>query len=101
MAGAGGGVWAAALGAAGCFLAAATAGDTGAAGFGGDAGVAAAVARDAEPVDGSAVMMLTGGVEDALGNSALVGLPVGTPGMSGATPATADAAATGAFQSAE
>jgi hypothetical protein len=46
-------------------------------------------------------MMLTGGVEDALGNSALVGLPVGTPGMSGATPATADAAATGAFQSAE
>jgi hypothetical protein len=29
-------------------------------------------------VPGSGVMMLTGGVEAAVGNSALVGLPVGT-----------------------
>ena len=104
MAGAGGGAWAAALGAAaGCFLAAATVGDAGAAGFGDGAGAAAAAAgwRDADAVGGSGVMMLTGGVEDALGNSALVGLPVGRPGISGATPATAGAAAAGAFHSAE
>jgi hypothetical protein len=95
-----GGVWAAAFGAAGCFLAAATAG---AAGFGDGVGVAAAGAgcRGADAVAGSAVMMLTGGVEEALGNSALVGLPVGTPGMSGAIAATAGAAAGGAFQSGE
>jgi len=46
-------------------------------------------------------MMLTGGVDDALGNSALVGLPVGIDGGSAASaPAagTADAAAAGAFQ---
>ena len=36
-------------------------------------------------VPGSGVMMLTGGVEAAEGNSALVGLPVGTPGISAAT----------------
>ena len=102
MAGAGAGVWAA-FGAAGCFLAAATVGDAGAAGFGDGAGAAAAVAdwRDADAVGGSAVMMLTGGVEDALGNSALVGLPVGMPGMSGATAATAGVAAIGAFHNAE
>ena len=34
---------------------------------------------------GSGVMILTGGVEAEDGNSALVGLPVGTPGMSAAT----------------
>jgi len=48
----------------------------------------AAAARGAggvADVPGSGVMMLTGGVEAAVGNSALVGLPVGTPGMSAAT----------------
>ena len=50
---------------------------------------------------GSGVMMLTGGVEAALGNSALVGLPVGTPGMRAATGGTAGAAAAGAFQAVE
>lgn len=40
--------------------------------------------------------MLTGGVDDAEGNSALVGLPVGTPGGSAATmPGKEDIAATG------
>jgi hypothetical protein len=43
---------------------------------------------------GSGVMMLIGGVEAAVGNSALVGLPVGTNGASAAT----GAAAGGAFQ---
>jgi hypothetical protein len=91
---------------AGCFLAAASAGeaeDVGrgdgalavgkgdAAGAGRDAGDAAlatgAAARDTDAVDvpGSGVMILTGGVEAELGNSALVGLPVGTPGTSAAT----------------
>jgi hypothetical protein len=62
-----------------------------AAGEGRDEGTAAvvagAVARDPEAVDvpGSGVMILTGGVEAELGNSALVGLPVGTPGTSAAT----------------
>jgi hypothetical protein len=42
---------------------------------------------------GSGVMMLIGGVEAAVGNSALVGLPVGTDGASVA----AGAAAAGAF----
>jgi hypothetical protein len=37
------------------------------------------------PATGSGVMMLTGGVEAAVGKSALVGLPVGTPGGSAAT----------------
>ena len=46
-------------------------------------------------------MMLTAGVDEALGNSALVGLPVGTPGMSGGIAATADATGGGAFQSGE
>jgi hypothetical protein len=44
---------------------------------------------------GSGVMMLTGGVEAAVGNSALVGLPVGIDG--GNAVATGLAAA-GAFQ---
>ena len=80
---------------AACFLAAATAGDAEAAGRGDGLGVAAGAAAACElVVVGSAVMMLTGGVEAALGNSALVGLPVGTPGMSAATGGTA--ATTGA-----
>jgi hypothetical protein len=45
-------------------------------------------------VTGSGVMMLTAGVEAALGKSALVGLPVGIDGESIATGA---AAAKGAF----
>ena len=86
-----------------CFLAAASAagaalevgrGDSNAA-FAADAGddaVGDTAARGgdgaaAEP--GSGVMMLTAGVEAAVGNSALVGLPVGTDGESAATGATA------------
>jgi hypothetical protein len=60
----------------GGFLADATAG----AGVGCAAGSGAAAPGAAPrgvPVPGSGVMMLTGGVEAALGNSALVGLPVG------------------------
>jgi len=91
---------------AGCFLAAASVGEAedvgrgdtrlaagagAAAGAGRDEGnaavVAGAVARapDAADVPGSGVMILTGGVEAELGNSALVGRPVGTPGTSAAT----------------
>jgi hypothetical protein len=87
---------------AGCFFAAAgvgeaegvgrgeetlAAGGAEAAGAGRDEGNAAVVAgaRDPEDVPGSGVMILTGGVEAELGNSALVGLPVGTPGTSAVT----------------
>ena len=70
----------------------------------GGADAAGAEAADAEAADvrggvdavvepGSGVMMLTGGVEAAVGNSALVGLPVGTDDESAAT----GAAAAGAF----
>ena len=80
---------------AGCFFAAASAADVAAAGRGDgdDAFAAGAVARGVDAVvaaPGSGVMMLTGGVEAALGKSALVGLPVATPGTSAATGATAD-----------
>jgi hypothetical protein len=54
------------------------------AGRGGDGGVAA---------PGSGVIMLTGGVEAAVGKSALVGLPISVDGGSAAT----GAAAAGAF----
>ena len=93
------------FGAGGGFLAAACtggdAGDVAAAGRGvaGDAG-AAAVADDgfgAAPSGGSGVMMLTGGVDAAVGNSALVGLPVGTDGGSAAI---MPVAACGAFHAA-
>ena len=89
---------------AGCFLAVASvgeaedvgrgdgalaAGEGETAGAGRDEGTAAvvagAVARGPGAVPGSGVMMLTGGVEAELGNSALVGLPVGTPGTSAVT----------------
>lgn len=82
-----------------CFLAAASAGEG--VGRGDGVGVAAEGAGecDADVVAGSAVMMLTGGVEAALGNSALVGLPVGSPGTSAATGGTGGAA--GAFQASE
>ena len=54
-------------------------------GAAGDAGAAAARGFGAAPSGGSGVMMLTGGVEAAVGNSALVGLPVGIDGGSAAT----------------
>jgi hypothetical protein len=54
-------------------------------GAGGDAGAAAVDdGFGAAPSGGSGVMMLTGGVDAAVGNSALVGLPVGTDGGSAA-----------------
>lgn len=81
-----------------CFLTAASVG--GGAGRGDGVGVAAEAVGEcaADVVAGSAVMMLTGGVEAALGNSALVGLPVGMPGMSAATGGTDGG---GAFQASE
>ncbi len=51
----------------------------------------------AAPSGGSGVMMLTGGVEAEVGNSALVGLPVGSDGGSAAI---MPAAACGVFQDA-
>lgn len=81
------------FGAAGGFLAAVAAGDGAGAGGvaavterGGDgeAGAAAAAGGDGF-AGGSGVMMLTGGVEAEVGNSALVGLPVGTDDGSAAT----------------
>jgi hypothetical protein len=84
---------------AACFLAATAA----AAGRGDGDGVPAAGAEAAERGAGGAklgsgVMMLTGGVEAALGKSALVGLPVGIVGDSVATGA-AGAVGGGAFHS--
>ena len=60
----------------------------------GDAG-AADDGFGAAPNGGSGVMMLTGGVDAEVGNSALVGLPVGTDGGSAAI---MPVAACGAFQ---
>ena len=65
-----------------------------------------AFAIDADPrgagaVPGSGVMMLTGGVEAADGNSALVGLPVGIVGASAATGGADAIGAGGAFHDAE
>ncbi len=88
------------FGAGGCFLAAASAGDAAAVGVAGAAAAGRGGRRrrgwrggcaqrgagaDAGALPGSGVMMLTGGVEAALGNSALVGLPVGIDGGSPAT----------------
>jgi hypothetical protein len=56
---------------------------------GAEADVRGGDAALAEP--GSGVMMLTAGVEAAVGNSALVGLPVGTDDESAATGAAAGA----------
>jgi hypothetical protein len=81
-----------------CLLAAATAGDADAVGRGEGAAAAGADAC-AVVVVGSGVMMLTGGVEAALGKSALVGLPVGIPGMSAPTGGTTGGG--GAFQASE
>jgi hypothetical protein len=59
-------------------------------------------ADDAGTVPGSGVMMLTGGVEAAVGNSALVGLPVGIVGASPASGAAgAGAVVAGAFHDGE
>ena len=58
-------------------------------------------AADADGKLGSGLMMLTAGVEAAVGNSALVGLPVGIDGAKPATGDTAAAAAGGAFHDAE
>ena len=90
--------------AAGGFLAVACVG----AGAGGDgvateraAGAAVAAAAGggfgAAPAAGSGVMMLTGGVEAEVGNSALVGLPVG---IDGGSAAIMPVAACGAFHDA-
>jgi hypothetical protein len=62
----------------------------------GGRGVAAAVPDGAGRAAGSGAMMLTAGVDAALGNSALVGLPVGTDGGSPAIAPGIDVA--GAFQ---
>ena len=92
------------FGAGGGFLAAACAGgDAGgvaAAGRGAAGNAGAAAADDgfgAAPSGGSGVMMLTGGVDAEVGNSALVGLPVGTDGGSAAI---MPGAACGVFQEA-
>ena len=94
--GAGGGFFAAAgaAGAAACAEVAA-----GARGAGAAAAFAAGAAGRVDAV-GSGFMMLTGGVDEALGNSALVGLPVGIDGGNPASAAVAGIASTfaGAFQ---
>ena len=67
--------------------------------FAADAGVVVEAGADADARGGdgavagpgSGVMMLTAGVEAAVGNSALVGLPVGTDDKSAATGAAAGA----------
>ena len=63
--------------------------------FAADAGAIVEAGADADARDGdgpgSGVMMLTAGVEAAVGNSALVGLPVGIDGESAATGAAAGA----------
>ena len=100
------------FGAGGCFLAAASAGDAVAVGVAGAAvvgaaaagagrgeagGLAAVGAGAARAAGGSGFMMLMGGVLAALGNSALVGLPVGTDGGSPASSPEDVAARGGAF----
>ena len=81
-----------------CAWLAATAGD-GERTAGAGVAPAAAAARDVDAV-GSGVMMLTGGVEAALGKSALVGLPVGIDGGNTAIGlgGSAPGAAAGEFQ---
>jgi hypothetical protein len=64
----------------------------------GTAACAAAGAGDAAAAfaAGSGVMMLTGGMDAEVGNSAFVGLPVGTDGGIAAMPGTAETAAAAA-----
>ena len=78
----------------GCFFAAAGGAAAWAAAAAGERG--ADVAAAAGWRAGSGVMMLTGGVDAALGKSALVGLPVGIDGGRAAT--APGIAATGVFQ---
>ena len=92
------------FGAGGGFLAAACAcagaGGGAAAGRGAAGAAGTAAAGDgfgAAPSGGSGVMMLTGGVEAEVRNSALVGLPVGSDGGSAAI---MPAATCGVFQDA-
>jgi len=98
------GARAAALGAGGFFAAGVAAGAAAcaeaAAGARGAAVAFAAGAACRVVAVGSGFMMLTGGVDEALGNSALVGLPVGIEGGSPASAALADIGGTaaGAFQ---
>jgi hypothetical protein len=91
----------------GGFLAAASAGEAAAvvadggrgAGTGASwTGPAAGGVRPAGALPGSGTMMLTGGVEAADGNSALVGLPVGTDVVGSAATSPGAAAGGGAFQ---
>ncbi|SPP94900.1 conserved protein of unknown function [Bradyrhizobium vignae] len=91
----------AAFGAGGFFAAGAAACAEVAAGArGAAAAFAAGVAWRVAAGDGSGFMMLTGGVDEALGNSALVGLPVGTDGGIPASAAVTGiaVAAAGVFQ---
>ena len=68
-------------------------------GAGAAPGAAAGGFGAAGPDGGSAVMMLTAGVEAAVGNSALVGLPVGMDDGNNATsPAAPACAGMGEFQ---
>lgn len=94
----------AALGAGGFFAAGGAAGAAAcaeaAAGARGAAVAFAAGAACRVVAVGSGFMMLTGGVDEALGNSALVGLPVGIEGGSPLSAAVAGIGGTaaGAFQ---
>ena len=94
------------FGAGGGFLAAATAGAGDAAGRGAAAGAFGAAAAAAgggagfgADIGGSGDMMLTAGVFAEVGNSALVGLPVGITGGSAAS-RPLDACCAGAFHDA-
>jgi len=66
-------------------------------GSGADAVAGGRGAGGAGDAPGSGFMMLTGGIEVALGNSALVGLPEGVDGGNAASGALAGPAAAGAF----
>ena len=95
--GAGGGFLAATPAGDGAAVGAAAAGAAAAAGRGAAAPLAAGADRIAGALVGSGVMMFTAGVLAALGNSALVGLPVGTDGGSPASSPEDVAARGGAF----
>ena len=86
------------LGAGGFFAAASAGAAVGrAAGAGATAAPAGGLAAEADPGPGSGVMILTGGVEAELGNSALVGLPVGADGGSAAIKPAPAGGGAGAF----
>ena len=86
------------LTAAGGGFAAGSAGGRGVAACALAAGAAAFCSADGfDPVPGSAVMMLTGGIDADEGNSALVGLPVGTDDPSAASGVVCVGRGAGAF----